>query len=186
MDTDELESLLDGAEETDRIEFKAAIDWNKNIFVKDILAMSNIQDGGRIIVGVADQTFARQGLSETQIATYAIDHMRDQIAPFADPLVIFTRHVVEDRNGLKYVVIDVSPFETIPVICRRDGADVHQGTIYFRSRARRPQSARISNYMELRDVIDTAVSRGMRRMRRMGFAAEQEPAYDYDAELGGL
>jgi predicted HTH transcriptional regulator len=186
MDTEVLESLLEGAEETDSLEFKGAMAWDKATLVKDILAMANVLDGGRIVIGVEDRTFVRQGLSPEDLATYDIDIMRDQIAPFADPLVVFSRVIVEDRNGINYVVIEVSPFEEIPVICKRDGADVQAGTIYYRSRAQRPQSARVATSSDMREIIESSVSRRMRQLRRMGFVAEPEVGYDYDAELGGL
>ncbi len=59
MTTEELEELLEGAEETDALEFKQAMNWDDGL-VKDILAMANIEDGGRIVVGIDDGTFARQ------------------------------------------------------------------------------------------------------------------------------
>lgn len=186
METEELEALLDGAEETDRIEFKAAINWNRNGLVKDILAMANIQDGGRIVIGVEDETFARQGMTAEQIATFVLDDMRDQIAPFADPRVVFKIFTPTDRDGRRYVVIDVSPFDEFPVICKRDGTDVQAGTIYYRSRAQKPQSARVSSYTDLRDIIEISVARRMQRMQRMGFVAAVGQQYDYEAELGGL
>lgn len=186
MDTQALESLLDGAEETDTLEFKGAMAWDRNTLVKDILAMANTLDGGRIVIGVEDGTYRRQGLSDDQIATYDFEQMRDQIAPFADPLVVFRSEIVSDRDGLRYAVIEVSSFEVIPVICKRDGADVQEGTIYFRSRTRRPQSARVQNSSDMREIVESSVARSMRRLTRMGFVAEQQDRYDYDAELGGL
>ena len=186
MDTETLEQVLDGAEETDTLEFKAAIEWSKNTLVKDILAMANVIDGGRIIVGVEDETFERQGLTDEQIATFNVEIMRDQIAPYADPFVFFRCEIVADRAGQRYAVIEVSPFESIPVVCRKDGADVQAGIIYFRSRARRPQSARVQTSSEMQEIIETAVARSMRRLRRMGFVAEEPAGYDYDDELGDL
>jgi len=186
METEVLESLIDGAEETDTLEFKAAIPWSRETFLKDILALANTIDGGRIIVGVEDGTFTRQGLTAEQIATYDLDIMRDQIAPYADPYVSFRREVVADRQGLNFVVIEVSSFEEIPIICRRDGNDIFAGTIYFRSRSGRPQSARISNSSDLREVIEVAISRRRRGLERVSLVPTEAAQYDYDNELGGL
>ena len=186
MNTEEIQSLLDGAEETDRIEFKASMPWSKNQLVKDILAMANVQDGGKIVIGVEDGTFNRQGVSEEIAGTYIIDDMRDQVAPYADPKVIFKTHFPKDMGGLQYVVIDVAPFEDQPVICKRDGPDVHAGTIYFRSQAQKPQSARISNASDMRELMDRAVVGAMRRQQRLGFSVSTTNTYDYDQELGGL
>lgn len=186
MNTEAIEALLAGAEETDALEFKGAVSWDRNLFVKDILAMANIIDGGRIIVGVEDGTLRRQGLSEEQLASYRIEEMRDSIAPFADPRVVFRMEVVADSAGLHFVVIEISPFEDVPVICRRDGADVHAGTVYFRSRARRPGSAAISSSSDMRDLVERSAALSARRLRRIGFVPEEQPGPDYDAELGGL
>lgn len=186
MDVNEVEALLTGAEETDTLEFKAAVPWSRNLFVKDILALANVIDGGRIVVGVEDGTFVRQGLTVEQEASFNNDTMRDAIAPFADPRVVFRSEAVQDANGLRYVIIDVSPFEDVPVICRRDGADVQAGTIYFRSRTRRPASAAISNSSDMRDLVERAAALSTLRLARIGFVPRVDPGPDYDAELGGL
>ncbi len=185
MTPDRLELLLEGRQETDAVEFKSAIPWDKNTFVKDILALANIIDGGSIIVGVDDGTFVRHGMGDDLIATYDIEQMRDQIAPFADPRVMFTRHIIADARGFKYVVIEVSPFEDIPIICARDGYDVQKGVIYYRSRSRRPESARVSNSADMRDIIEASIARRSRQLRRIGFVPPPGK-YDFDAELGGL
>lgn len=186
MDTQALETLLQGAEETDNLEFKAAMAWNRNSLVRDILAMANVIDGGRIVIGVADHTYERQGLSPEQIATYQIEIMRDQIAPFADPRVEFRREIVADAEGRQFVIIDVSPFDDMPVICKRDGDDVRAGTIYYRSRSRRPQSARVDSSADMRDIVERSAALSARRLRRLGFVPPEAPHFDYDAELGGL
>ncbi len=188
MTPDVLESLLQGARETDSVEFKQAIAWDRNVFVKDILAMANVIDGGAIIVGVEDQTFARQGMTAELIATYDLDTMRDQIAPFADPRVVFGSEVVKDAQGLDFVVIEVAPFEEVPVICARGGADVRAGDIYFRSRARRPSSARVERSEDMREIIETAIVRRSRALQRIGFVVEGEAnvAAALDEELGDL
>lgn len=186
MNTEDIETLLTGAEETDALEFKGAVSWDRSLFVKDILAMANVIDGGRIVVGVEDGTFAKIGLSPEQIASYKIDEMRDGIAPFADPRVVFRMEAVADSAGLQFVVIEVSPFEDVPVICRRDGADVRAGVVYFRSRSRRPESAAVSNSSDMRDLVERSAALSARRLRRIGFVPELEPGPDYEAELGGL
>ena len=186
METHEFEALLDGAQETDNLEFKGAMLWNCGQLVKDILAMANVADGGLIVVGIEDQTLQRQGLSDEQVASYDPEIMRDQVAPFADPHVIFTSEIVSDNEGRRFAVINVRPFEEIPVVCRRDSADVHAGTVYFRSRARRPRSARVDNSTDMREIILRAASLSANALRRVGFEPIAIPAYDYDAELGDL
>ena len=45
MNTQELEAILEGGTETQKIEFKGACDWNVRSLAKDILALSNVQEG---------------------------------------------------------------------------------------------------------------------------------------------
>ncbi len=185
MNTDQLEALLEGAEETPSLEFKAAMNRHQSL-IRDILAMANVQDGGRIVIGIEDRTHARIGLTAEQIATYDVETMQDRVAAFADPGVEFRTEVINDRQGLRFVVIDVRPFETIPVICRRDGADLNEGDIYYRSRSGRPASARVKGSADMRDIIEVAITRSRQRLARIGFNPRLEGGPDYDQELGGL
>ncbi len=82
-------------------------------------------------------------------------------------------------------MIEVQPFDDVPVICRRDRADVRAGVIYFRSRTRRPQSAAVANSADMRDIVERAAALSARRLRRVGFVPEVAGP-DYNAELGGL
>lgn len=186
MNTEDLEKILSGAEETDTLEFKAANPWSLRLFVRDILAMANVLGGGRIVVGVENETFARQGLTQEQADSYVYDEMRDGIAPFADPRAIFRMYKVHDAEGLLFVVIDVASFEDVPVICRQDGHDVNAGAIYFRSRSRRPESARVNNSVDMRDMVERAAVLSARRLRRLGYVPNVPQGPDYDAELGDL
>lgn len=185
MNTDQLETILGGAEETANLEVKAAMSWDVTTLVKDILAISNVLDGGYIIIGIEDNTFVRQGLSQEQIESFDIDVMKDQVAHFADPHCVFRRHVVQDRQGLSYIAIEISTFAEIPVICARDGADVQAGTIYFRSRARRPASARVSNNSDMREIIEASVARRLQGLKRVGLLPD-DTVDAFDEELGGL
>lgn len=128
--------------------------WDPVGLAKDILAMSNVRDGGTILIGVEDGTFARVGVTAEMKATYNIDEMRDQISPYADPSVSFGVTFPRDRGGLEYVAIEVRPFREIPTICARDGSGLQKGSIYYRSESRRPQSARVSNSPDMRDIVD--------------------------------
>jgi predicted HTH transcriptional regulator len=186
MTTDELEALLEGADETESLEFKGPMKWNKNSLVKDILAMSNLQDGGRIVFGVEDETYARIGLSEGEITSFNLDTMKDQVAEYADPYVSFRKEIAIDRQGKKYVILTIGSFDELPVICKKDGPDLQKGTVYFRSKTQKPQSARVSNSNDMREIIEVAAVRRMQRLRRIGLVAEKTDEYDFKKELGGL
>jgi predicted HTH transcriptional regulator len=186
MTTDELEELLQGQAETQSLEFKAGCDWNASSLAKDILALSNVQDGGVIVIGVEDGTFVRQGVTPQQRQTYKADQMRDQMAAFADPHVNFTVHYPSDKAGLEYVVIQVSQFDEVPIICGRDSADTRAGVMYYRNRKRRMESAAVSNSYDMRDIIQLATVRMMQKMRRFGFEVGPVETKRFDDELGGL
>ncbi|KZK88841.1 Divergent AAA domain protein [Pseudovibrio sp. Ad5] len=195
MNTAELEVLLEGAIETDRLEFKGAMLWDKHSLVKDILAMANLQDGGTIIFGVEDGTFARQGLNNDQIASFDIDTMKDQIAPYADPFVNFHCTIAQDNDGRNYAILSVQPFEELPVICKRDGTDVSAGVIYFRPQSGRAQSAQVSNSNDMRKIVELSIARRTQQLQMIGLLEAPEQAeetvtednqQDYDAELGDL
>ena len=82
MTTDDLEKLLEAGVETPQVDFKESCPWNPKIFVKDILAMANTQDGGKIVIGVIEKktgVFERQGTKEADRVTYKLDIMRDQL-----------------------------------------------------------------------------------------------------------
>jgi predicted HTH transcriptional regulator len=174
MTTEELESKLEGGAETPALDIKAPCNWNVDSMAKDILAMSNLQDGGHLIIGVEDGTFVRKGITQEQKATYKLDTMRDQMASYADPHVIFTVEFPHDSNGLEYSVIRVFPFDEVPVICARDSRDTKRGVIYYRNKNARVQSAAVSNAYDMRDIITNATVRMMRRMAEKGFTVQRQ------------
>lgn len=201
MTTEELEELLQGAQESDSLEFKGAMGWDLGL-VKDILAMANVQDGGRIVIGIEDETLVRQGVSQEQLDSFIPDTMMDRVGTFADPHVSFSVEKVSDTAGLSFVVITVAPFERTPVICARDGVrnELQAGTIYYRSKTGRPKSARIDNANDMRDIIERATIQTMRHFHNLGLEAKAidaaapadvtdlaaKMAGIFDEELGGL
>lgn len=172
MNTDDLEKLLEAGTETPQLDFKESCPWDVKTFAKDILAMSNMQDGGTLVIGVEEKSggiFERQGISATDKPKYKRDEMKDQIAAYADPHVDFTVHFPKDKSGLDYVVIKVDPFKEIPVICRKNGADVKEGGIYYRNRNRRIESALVSNSFDMRDIIERAALKMRARAKSLGY-----------------
>ena len=188
MTTEDLELLLEARAESPGLEFKGAGPFAVEMLAKDILAMGNLEDGGDIVIGVRNATFEREGLTESQAASYNVDEMRDKMARYADPHVQFTAECVLDKGGKRFVVIHVQAFEEVPVICRVDDkrAGLRAATIYYRGSHRRPESAPVANSYDLRNIIDAAVIRMMRRRLKAGYVARPTEASPFDKELGGL
>jgi len=188
MDTQELEQLLEAATETQTKDFKGPCCWDVKKFAKDILALSNVKDGGYIIVGVAEtpNAFERKGISEEQEKTFNPDIMRDQMESYAEPHVNFTIDIPLDKEGRKIAVITVFPFEEIPVICNRTSGDCTKGVVYYRNKGRRVESAAVSNAYDMRDIIKLATLRMMQRKVELGFTVEPSAKKKLDEELGDL
>ena len=189
MTTKEIEELLDAGVETQRIEFKESVQWSVEIFAKDILALSNVQDGGFIIIGVAEDTngnFERKGIKPEHKGSYKLDIMRDQMAAFADPHVNFIVEVSIDKNGLEYIVIKIFQFEEIPVICSKESKDTKKSIIYYRNKNRRIESAPISNNYDMRTIIELATVRMMQKKSEIGYTVKESDKKRLDDELGNL
>lgn len=186
MTTEELEEKLEAGTETQTTEFKCACDWNVNSLAKDILALSNVRDGGYIIIGVEDGSFVRQGVTTSQKESYKIDIMRDQMTAYADPHVDFSVSFPKDSGGKEYIAIKVFPFRDIPVICRKNNGDVKIGVLYYRNRNRRTESAAVSNSYDMRDIIQLATVKMMQGMTELGLTVDNSTKQKLDKELGGL
>lgn len=168
----EFEKLIEGQKEHPGLDFKASCPWDKKKLTKDILAMSNLPDGGYIVIGIEEDgsNFLRKGVTADDCKTYVLDTMRDQVSKFADPMVDFDVQFPEDSDGLTYIVIKVFSFRETPTLCKRDlDKELTASTIYYRNSNRRMESAAISNINDLRDLIELAAVRLMQRRRRFGF-----------------
>jgi len=172
MKIEELERLIEAQAETISLDFKANSPWAVKNFGRDMLAMSNVRDGGTIVIGVEeiDNKFVRKGVSTDNIETYKVDIMKDQLLKYADPPIDFTVSFPTDSNGLHYVVIKVFPFKEMPTICKRTlDKELIETTIYYRNTNRRIESAAISNSTDLRDIIELAAVRLMQKRKSFGY-----------------
>ena len=175
MDIEELEKLLEGGIETPQLDFKGSCPWSARSFAKDFLAMSNIIDGGRIIIGVAEQQkgiFTRTGIRQEHKKSYQIDTMKDQLAKYADPFVEFSVLSVNDSKGLEYLVLRIDPFREIPIICKiydqQEG--LVAGGVYYRNRNRKVESALVSNSYDMRDIVERAMLKMRYRAKQIGYS----------------
>lgn len=156
------------------------------------MAMANRRDGGRVIIGVEDTgtSLIPTGLTPDELSTWRFDHVGDSLASYADPPVAFEIEILEYTNA-SFVIITVAEFEEIPVLCKRDYQGVlRDGACYVRS-WRKPESVEVPSHSEMRDLLDLAADKQVRRFYRRATAAgllqpaptEQSSTELYDAEL---
>lgn len=191
MTNDQLKELLEIGEESPRLEYKKSHPCDVEGLAKDILAMSNLRDGGTIIIGVEqrpDGSFSPSGMKPGDLQTYNGEIIKDRVGVFADPYVNFSIYFLE-YNSNEFVVIVVREFDEIPVICKKDGKGLQKGTIYTRTKSRRPESARVSNHSDMREIIELAVDKGTKKLVKRGYKPIlEEPSDDelFDRELEAL
>jgi len=188
MKSEEFEHLVEGATESQRMEFKGPCSWDVVKFAKDILALSNLRDGGYIIVGIAQSQnrISREGITEGQKKTFNSDVMRDQMSEFADPLVDFQVEFACDNQAHEYVVLVIKEFRDLPVVCKKDSKETSKGTIYYRSSHRRPESAQISNSYDMRQILELAALKMMRRWKELKLMVPKSDEEEFDKELKGV
>jgi predicted HTH transcriptional regulator len=196
---DDFEVIL-GRGETRTVEYKSAGSANDGQLLaqvtKAILAMSNLRDGGLVVIGVsegASNVLVRTGVTTVDLSTWkARDTIRDRVAVYADPSVAFRVEERQHRDGCTYVLIEVDEFDISPVICRKAyGSVLAEGAIYVRSR-RKPESVPVRTAADMRDVMELAVEKELARVLRTaaragGKVVSATPDSDrFDDELRGL
>jgi predicted HTH transcriptional regulator len=160
---------------------------------KEVMAMSNIRDGGVIILGVGSDG-TPLGISELLAIEFNQDAVAAAIADYSAPYVEIT--VTAGHNGgnpLKYfVVIQVKEFSEVPILCKRDYSNiVRQGAIYSRSR-RMYEASEIRSEVDMRELLELAVDKGLRvfysQLHVLGIQAPEEPddSSRFEAQLRGL
>jgi len=133
-----------------------------------MLAMTNRRDGGTVIVGVREETtgLILDGVTPLQATSWTHDDLSDTAAEYANPRVVFNSYTVV-LDGQTVVVIEVEEFADVPVVCKRTLQEGKQlllrdGAVYVRSN-RKPESREVANYDEMRELIDIAIDKGVRR-----------------------
>lgn len=159
--------------------------------IRAMLAMANRRDGGSVIIGVKESSGILEvaGLTSLDALTWNHDSLADSVAEYADPRVVFDSYTVE-VDGQTTLVIEVEEFTDAPVVCKRtynDGksAILRQGAVYVRSN-RKPESREVANYDEMRELLDIATDKGVRRFVSRARAAGLGPAaFGHDPASGG-
>jgi hypothetical protein len=92
------------------------------------------------------------------------------------------------------VIIQVRPFEEIPVICKRQGLEgLRDGAIYTRAR-KKHETIEVPSQTEMREILDRASSHGVSRFLKsaeaVGLITFRSPAVadeaKFEEQLKGL
>lgn len=161
--------------ESKHLDYKQSLNWKtatadkKASIVKDVLAMANNQDGGKIIFGVRDGDFEPVGLTEEEFQSFDVTPFGDFVSRYADPTFecALYKYALE---GKRFVVIEIPEFHVTPIICKADARDerraiLKKGAVYVRTH--RAASEVIPNAEAMRDLMNRAVVKRGDELLRM-------------------
>lgn len=188
--------IYHGSEER-YLEYKRSMSWDdistKTKVVIACLALANIPDGGTLIFGedeISQGIFQANGMKEEDANSFNQDDISDYVNGYADPYVD-VKVSKEIDNGKVFVIIQVQEFSEIPVVCKKSGEGIRKGAIYTRP-MRKIESVPVSSQNEMREIIELAVDKKMRRIQKNFYNWMIEPiqmendANKFDEQLGGL
>ena len=168
---DQLDNLQALGHEQPRVEYKGSGKLTSKRFaakvVRAILAMSNIRDGGIVVIGVedVDGVVKWSGVHNDDITTWTYDNLADKVAAYADPSVSFELTKLPS-NGNNFIIITINEFDETPTFCKKE-ANVEgnqilkKGVLYIRPRHKAESSA-ISTSQDMRDIISLATEKRLR------------------------
>jgi len=194
--TVDLQFYIQHRREERYLEYKCSMMWTGNDVTKvkvakAMMAMSNLSNGGVVVVGMKELergVWQPDGMSEQQVMSFNHDDIAQWVNDCAVPSVQFEVESFE-LDGNRFVIIKVREFDRIPVVCRRQktvgGEDLRAGAVYFRSN-RKHESAPISSDEDMRELIELAVDKGVaqeiKRLRELGLIpAEPQPHAEPEA-----
>ena len=166
----EIRDFLEEGHESRNLDFKASFICDEASLAKDILAMTNTPLGGVIIIGVKeeDDNFVFEGMTSAHFDTYEEDKFRDQIGEYTEPSAkfILEKHSIDAKN---LVIIQVSEFDLVPVLCKKDGKGLRKGAIYIRTKHKRWASEEPKTHEEMREIIDLATDKNVKNWAKRGY-----------------
>jgi hypothetical protein len=170
LSEDDIRQLLKRKTEPKNLDYKERLNWDNSLkdeklkIVKDILAMANTQDGGRIVFGVRDSDFEFIGISENDFKSFDQTKVNDFLHKYTDPK--HSCQVYKQTIDKEYViVIDVPEFEEVPIICKEDANSslapheqiLKKGQIYIRTD--KGTSEAVSSPQEMRELLGRALTK---------------------------
>lgn len=186
---DEVEAILAGGRELRNFEVKGSgARTNTHLLMKVIraaLSMGNLRDGGFVLIGLDDQRLdeMKPGLTDEQTAGWmSFDDVARKLREYSDPPLVFDLAELELSTGACVVLMEVSEFTDVPHLCARQYDDaLRKGALYVRSRGA-AETVEVSDPVEMREVIDLAMEKALRRFVEsanragIGLMAPRDPA----------
>lgn len=177
----------EGFEEARNLEFKRGGRWNdiKYPVARAVLAMSNLEGGGQIVVGIDEDKSGEDrlaGMDGEDSATFRADEVSEFVNRYADPHVQIQLQKISEA-GRHFVVLGVPEFSYQPILCKKslDAADkkyLEDGRLYYRPRGKVESTAKLT-HNDVRELLGMAVVKHykylQRQCERMGGGAAGRP-----------
>lgn len=206
MERDTLSRLNDRAltamelgSETRTVEFKrgAALDTLKYKVVRAALAMTNLRDGGTLVVGIPEASDPTpRGITDADAATYEQDAVLALVNGFASSAIeLYVVRVPVEKQ--EYVFMHVFPFRRTPVICRKNTPDttpknerLEAACLYIRTADDKIETTRIRTPAQMEELLEMATEQRARELlrsaERVGFQPPADAEQQFHDELGDL
>ncbi len=163
---------IKAAVETRNNEFKSGETYSKLRWklAKTCMAMANLRDGGRILIGMAEREgrWFPDGVSQPVAAEYTQDDVQLLVNRYARPPVqLKVRHI--EHEGKTFVAIEVEPFDRTFIFCGnatpnesgKDGLSI--GDIPARTRDR-ISTTKIHDATLVAEIIEIAAEKRAREI----------------------
>ncbi len=190
-------SALDRCQESQAVDFKESAPWAqlKWRVIRTVMAMTNLRDGGVIVIGVSEreEDWNLTGIKDDDLASYDVDDIIDIANKYASPPLSLDVVRVAYTDGTQFLAIQVREFEVTPCVCKRNGPDgsksFRQGDVYIRPPGK-AQTKKVSCAEEMHDLLELAAEKRARRMietsRRIRFESVAPEISPFEEELEGL
>ncbi len=178
--------LISHGREERNLEYKQSMSWSniatKMKVAKSAMAMANISDGGYILFGEKKngEVYEPEGMQKDHADSFKQDDVMEWVNKYADPYVDITVSPAE-RGGKPFVIIQVQEFDQLPVVCKKEGESLKRGDVFTRSR-RKYETARVGSQTEMREILDLAVDKEIRRLRSRGLITSVEVVSPTEAD----
>lgn len=168
-----ISGILEFPIESRTVEFKPSFSWPSKIdelqnndkaqeVIKSILAMSNLRDGGKIILGVekdnSNQKYVLKGMRNEDLSTYDQDLIFEHVRNFGEPEPKF-KVLNIDYDNKNFIVFAVQSFMFAPIICHKHRSLRQLENAVFYIRTYKPETKKITKLWEMREIVDLAIEK---------------------------